>query len=183
MPSVALPGSSNNVSPDWICIAPYKTKAENVGGGQPRGVFVKSSDGNIVAYESIKGCARSMGVSPDLIYAHINKYWWKNNPKKIQFADSLEVFNSFESVTTSIAVETRKPKTKASKKKNYYKKRERKYKLIARYNDGRTVYCYSMADASRRTGVDSETIAKYTNKKWDKYNKHGIQFVTISKEA
>ena len=147
MPSVALPGSSNNVSPDWICIAPYKTKAENVGGGQPRGVFVKSSDGNIVAYESIKGCARNLGVSPDLIYAHINKYWIRDNPKKLQFADSIEVLNGFDVIANMVKAEAQKPKPKSLKKKKVYKKKERKYKLMARYNDGRILYCYSVSDA------------------------------------
>ena len=96
MPSVALPGSSNNVSPIWLCISPYKTKAstENIGGWQPRSIFVRYRDGTITAYESVKGCAKNIGLPSDTVYAHLNKVWIKNNVMGVQFADNIETFKS-----------------------------------------------------------------------------------------
>ena len=179
MPSVALPGSSNNVSPIWLCIAPYKAKTENIGGGQPKVIFVKFNDGRVVGYESIKGCARSLSISPDIVYGHMNKRWIKNNTMGIQFADNIEAFSS-DTFAISIIVGIGKS-NKTARKRRPCKSPQRKYKLLAKYSDGRTVYCYSVADASAKTGVDRKTITKYTNKQWID-NKHGLQFQTIKEE-
>lgn len=186
MPSVALPGSSNNVSPVWLCIAPYKTKATNVGGGQPSSVFVKFADGKIMGYESMMGCAESLGVPPDVVYKHINKLWLKHNTMGIQFASNIELFGVMAKVEIKPVPTIKKTKTirpiKVCKEK-IRGKPQRKYKIVARYNDGRIINCYSAADASRKTGVHKRTVLKYIDRKWDSNNKYGLQFVTISKEA
>ena len=184
MPGVALPGSSNNVSPIWLCISPYKTKAstENIGGGQPRSIFVRYRDGTITAYESVKGCAKNIGLPSDTVYAHLNKVWIKNNVMGVQFADNIETFNSYDIIMPTIKEGSNKTKKVVQKRKSC-KKPQRKYKLIARYNDGRIINCYSAADASRKTGVHKRTVLKYIDRKWDSNNKYGLQFVTISKEA
>lgn len=177
MPSVALPGSSNNVSPVWLCIAPYKTKEENAGGGQAKLIFVKFPDGNVVPYESIKGCARSLGISPDVIYCHMNKPWKKNNHMGIQFTDNIDMLNSLPIISVANNNNT-KPSVKRKRKATVNRKRN--YKLVAKYKGGKMVYCYSVLDASAKTGVDRRTITKYTNKRWTDKNKHGIQFETIT---
>jgi len=177
LPSVALPGSSNNVSPIWLCIAPYKTKEENAGGGQAKLIFVKFSDGRVVPYESIKGCARSLGISTDVIYGHMNKPWKKNNHMGIQFTDNIDMIDSLPIIAVD---NNKKQKIPSKRKRKTIINTKRNYKLVAKYKGGKKVYCYSVLDASIKTGVDRKTITKYTNKRWTDKNKHGIQFETIT---